>query len=371
MGRFGIRHWGAMCSSHASRAGSHSGRGPTSFAAARLIDTAPDAPIGSGSSRAASSPLPAIRWPPSRPNCSRDRPGRGGSRSLRLRLGDAATLEEAFAVVADSSAKPEDRLADIATLGEIHPAGVEKVLLGVATAPGEPAIRAGALAALEGSSDPIIPVAVIGIVPDAPPRSPPPPSPCSPDGPPGRRSSSIRSTVPASARHRSPKGVSAACVSTPSLPSPPRWSAISARHRRRGARPQRAADIERSAGCSPRDRGARSWAGRCSAPPAPPAPAVRRRGPDRPDLTSHDRGEARALLAPRRQSQRHDPRGLRDDGHRHRRRADTPGLRRRRGSGASSSSARPTAAPRASRATASTISTAARCRSCLPDCSGA
>ena len=141
------------------------------FAAAHLVDTAPDAShrqrLLEGCEQAfAGHSLATV---PAELLAAIGRAG-GGSRSLRLRLGDSATLEEAFAVVADSSANPEERLADIATLGETHAAGAEKLLLGVATAPGEPRIRAGALAALEGSSDPTIPAAVIGIVPDAPPE---------------------------------------------------------------------------------------------------------------------------------------------------------------------------------------------------------
>ena len=141
------------------------------IAAARLVDSAPDtshrqrllegceqAFAGHSLATVADELLAAI-----------GRAG-GGSRALRLRLGNADTVREAFTLVADPGAKPEDRLADIAVLGQTQAAAAVKVLLDVAAAPGEPRIRAAALAALEGWSDPTIAAASIGLLPTAPPE---------------------------------------------------------------------------------------------------------------------------------------------------------------------------------------------------------
>ena len=93
----------------------------------------------------------------------------GGSRALRLRLSDEATVADALSVVGSASAKPDDRLADIAILGEMLAPAAEPVLLAVASAPGNERVRAAALAALEGWSDPTIATAAIGLLPGAPP----------------------------------------------------------------------------------------------------------------------------------------------------------------------------------------------------------
>ncbi len=93
----------------------------------------------------------------------------GGSRALRLRLADGSTVADALAVVGNADAKPEDRLADIAILGETLAPAAEPVLLAVATAPGDERVRAAALSALEGWSDPAIASAAIALHPGAPP----------------------------------------------------------------------------------------------------------------------------------------------------------------------------------------------------------
>ncbi|MEI8366951.1 MAG: PVC-type heme-binding CxxCH protein [Planctomycetia bacterium] len=93
----------------------------------------------------------------------------GGSRALRLRLADGATVADALSVVANADAKPEDRLADIAILGETLAPAAEPVLLAVAAAPGDERVRAAALSALEGWSDPAIASAAIALHPGAPP----------------------------------------------------------------------------------------------------------------------------------------------------------------------------------------------------------
>ena len=69
----------------------------------------------------------------------------------------------------NADAKPEDRLADIAILGETLAPAAEPVLLAVATAPGDERVRAAALSALEGWSDPAIASAAIALHPGAPP----------------------------------------------------------------------------------------------------------------------------------------------------------------------------------------------------------
>ena len=93
----------------------------------------------------------------------------GGSRALRLRLSDEATVAAALEVVGDATAKPEDRLADLAILGETLVPAAEPVFLAVAAAPGDERVRAAALAALEGWSDPAIATAAIDLLPGAPP----------------------------------------------------------------------------------------------------------------------------------------------------------------------------------------------------------
>jgi hypothetical protein len=93
----------------------------------------------------------------------------GGSRALRLRLADGATVADALSVVGNANAKPEDRLADLAIFGETLAPAAEPVLLAVAAAPGDDRVRAAALAALEGWSDPAIATAAIGLLPGAPP----------------------------------------------------------------------------------------------------------------------------------------------------------------------------------------------------------
>ncbi len=93
----------------------------------------------------------------------------GGSRALRLRLADGSTVADALAVVGNADAKPEDRLADLAILGETLAPAAEPVLLAVAAAPGDERVRAAALSALEGWSDPAIASAAIALHPGAPP----------------------------------------------------------------------------------------------------------------------------------------------------------------------------------------------------------
>lgn len=93
----------------------------------------------------------------------------GGSRALRLRLSDEATVTDALSVVGNGSAKPEDRLADVAILGETLEPSAEKVFLAVAAVPGDERVRGAALAALEGWSDPAIAAAAIDLLPGAPP----------------------------------------------------------------------------------------------------------------------------------------------------------------------------------------------------------
>ncbi len=93
----------------------------------------------------------------------------GGSRALRLRLADGATVADALSVVGSANAKPEDRLADLAILGETLAPAAEPVLLAVASTVGDERVRAAALAALEGWSDPTIATAAIGLLPGAPP----------------------------------------------------------------------------------------------------------------------------------------------------------------------------------------------------------
>lgn len=93
----------------------------------------------------------------------------GGSRALRLRLSDGATVADALSVVGSAEAKPEDRLADLAILSETLSPAAEPVLLAVASTPGDERVRAAALAALEGWSDPAIAAAAIGLLPGAPP----------------------------------------------------------------------------------------------------------------------------------------------------------------------------------------------------------
>jgi len=93
----------------------------------------------------------------------------GGSRALRLRLGDAAVEAEALALVADAAAPREARLADIAVLGETRPAAADAVLRRVATEPGDEQVRAAALAALEGWNDPGIADTTLALLADAPP----------------------------------------------------------------------------------------------------------------------------------------------------------------------------------------------------------
>lgn len=96
----------------------------------------------------------------------------GGSRGLRLRLGDPAAVAEALGVVKDPAAAPEARLADIAILGETRPPGAREALLAVAAADGPEGPRAAAIAALEGWNDAGVAAAALPLL-DA--RTPPQP----------------------------------------------------------------------------------------------------------------------------------------------------------------------------------------------------
>jgi len=138
--------------------------------AAALIDAAPDAThrarLLEGCEQAfAGRSLSAV---PAELLAAISRAG-GGSRALRLRLADGATVADALSVVGSASAKPEDRLADLAILGETLAPPAEPVLLAVASASGDERVRAAALAALEGWSDPAIATAAIDLLPEAPP----------------------------------------------------------------------------------------------------------------------------------------------------------------------------------------------------------
>jgi hypothetical protein len=139
------------------------------LAAARLLDTAPDAShrqrLLTGCEQAFSGH--SLATVPAELLAAIGRAG-GGSRNLRLRLGDAATVAEALARVADPSVTPEDRLADIAALGETQVDAAGSTLLGIAAAPGDERLRAAALAALEGWNDPAVATACIDLLPGAP-----------------------------------------------------------------------------------------------------------------------------------------------------------------------------------------------------------
>lgn len=140
------------------------------LAAAGLVDAAPDethrARLLEGCEQAfAGRSLSAV---PAELLAAISRSG-GGSRALRLRLADEATVADALSVVGSASAKPEDRLADLAILGETLAPAAEKVFLAVAATPGDDRVRAAALAALEGWSDPAIATAAIDLLPVAPP----------------------------------------------------------------------------------------------------------------------------------------------------------------------------------------------------------
>ncbi|MBM3954147.1 MAG: c-type cytochrome [Planctomycetes bacterium] len=94
----------------------------------------------------------------------------GGSRALRLRLGDAATVAEAVARIGDDTAPATERAADVAMLAETRPAAARAALLDLATGSAEPALRATAIAALEGWDDPGIAGQLLDILPAAPPE---------------------------------------------------------------------------------------------------------------------------------------------------------------------------------------------------------
>ncbi len=141
------------------------------FAAAHLLDTAPDAShrqhLLEGCEQAfAGRSLSTVR---SELLAAIGRAG-GGSRALRLRLGDAATVRDALALVADATAKTAERLADIAVLGETLAPAAEKALLEVAAGSGDERVRAASLAALEGWNDPTIATACVQLLPRAPPE---------------------------------------------------------------------------------------------------------------------------------------------------------------------------------------------------------
>ncbi|MFM7077356.1 MAG: PVC-type heme-binding CxxCH protein, partial [Planctomycetaceae bacterium] len=92
----------------------------------------------------------------------------GGSRALKVRLGDVAALEESLRLVADPAAARDARLADIAVLGETRPEKALPLLRAVAAAPGDEQVRAAATAALEGWIDPAIAADCLALLPDAP-----------------------------------------------------------------------------------------------------------------------------------------------------------------------------------------------------------
>ena len=92
----------------------------------------------------------------------------GGSRTLRLRQGDAVAIAQTVARVIDPAVPVPERIRDVELLAETRPAAAEDTLLAVAAAPGDESLRRAALAALESWNDPRVAEAALELLPALP-----------------------------------------------------------------------------------------------------------------------------------------------------------------------------------------------------------
>ena len=92
----------------------------------------------------------------------------GGSRELRLRLGDAAAVADALRRITDERVPVAERTADVAILAETRPVGARDALASLAAGAGDAAVRVEAIAALEGWDDPALAERLLALLPAAP-----------------------------------------------------------------------------------------------------------------------------------------------------------------------------------------------------------
>jgi putative membrane-bound dehydrogenase-like protein len=87
----------------------------------------------------------------------------GGSLALRLRRGEARTVDEALKVLADARADRKERLRLLQVLGEVRQPRAVPVLLGVLRGARDDALRTAALTALQPYDDSAVGAAVVGV----------------------------------------------------------------------------------------------------------------------------------------------------------------------------------------------------------------
>jgi putative heme-binding domain-containing protein len=94
----------------------------------------------------------------------------GGSRALRLRLGDGPVVAAALGRLGDRAVPVAERLGDVAILGETRPPDAYAAFAALAAGTAEPAVRSAAVAALEGWADAATADALFSLLPAAPPE---------------------------------------------------------------------------------------------------------------------------------------------------------------------------------------------------------